>query len=111
MRSLLFTAAILFAGCASEPPVVGADRPVGPPLEVRLMPDRYVELAGERMTLEAFVYRTRVACRRADATESARPWLNVVAPKAGSAELGNLLNEIRNAAYDAGIQHIELSLQ
>ena len=81
---------------------------MGRMIAVRLLGPGRVEIDGRAMNLEAFVYDLRIACREAGREVARRPWLRLIAPaetRDGDAEL---VRAIRSAAYDAGVQHIEL---
>ncbi|MBI5853120.1 MAG: hypothetical protein HZB39_19080 [Planctomycetes bacterium] len=100
-----------FAACSSAPSSPAGESPSGRELVVRLLPAEQVELDGRAMTFESFVYELRVACRAAAGDPSRRPWLRVLAPREQRTGDEELARKVRRAAYDAGVQHIELAME
>lgn len=112
MRKLAIVALLGgFAGCSSAPSSPAGESPSGQELVVRLLPAERVEFSGRAMTLESFAYEIRVACRAAAGDPSRRPWLRVLAPRDQRPGDEELARKVRRAAYDAGVQHIELATE
>ncbi|MBK8975723.1 MAG: hypothetical protein IPM29_07340 [Planctomycetes bacterium] len=102
--------AAALAGCSSDPePFPG--RPVGPPRVVRLVDDGWVELDGERMTIERLIYTLRLAVRAAADHPERRPWLELRTPRSDPPWAPAMVQRIRSEAYAAGIGHLELGLE
>lgn len=98
----------LLVACASGSALESGARPIGPMIAVRLAGPGRVEIDGQAMNLEAFVYDLRIACRAAGSELARRPWLRLIAPSDAREGDAELVRAIRTAAYDAGVQHIEL---
>lgn len=95
-------------GCASEPVPVADAGPIGEVLEVRLLGGGFVEFDGHRKPLEDLIYELRVRCRSAAGDAAARPWLRVVAASDAAPDCAATVQQLRDAAFDAGLHHVEL---
>lgn len=108
MRRLYATWIGLLAACASDPVPVDVASPAGEPLRIGLRADGFVDFDGRRVTVEEAVYELRIRCRGAGAEP---PWLRVVAPADAPAEVTAVAERLSNAAYEAGVHHLEFAVE
>jgi hypothetical protein len=109
IRDFLWLGAL--AACAGGASPLDREAPDGPAVEVRLRDDGFVDLAGRRVTVDEAVYELRLRCRASEGDAARRPWLRIVAPAAAASDLGPTVDRLREAAYDAGVLHIEFALE
>lgn len=102
-----FICGVLLAACESAP--TPPERPAGEPLMLRLVDDGWVELEGERMSVDRCAYRMRQAVREAHAAGAPAPWIDARTPADGQAWAGGMVQRIRDQAFAAGVAYLEFN--